>query len=111
MIQQAFEHVDGLGDHVAAGHYDLVGPDGEIILPRIWEMVVKPDWAITMHMWPMPEEDTKPTGNEAGDRRGEADEIRSEDEEAPGNEGEEATPTSGRFSGRFLSSVKQFLTK
>lgn len=56
LIQQAFMHVEGIGDHVAAGHYDLIGPDGEIILPRIWEMVVQPDWAITMHMWPMAEE-------------------------------------------------------
>lgn len=60
LIQQAFMHVDGIGEHVAAGHYDLVGPDGEIILPRIWEMVVKPDWSITMHMWPMAEEKEEP---------------------------------------------------
>ena len=56
LIQQAFLHVDGIGEHVAAGHYDLVGPDNEIILPRIWDVVVKPDWNITMHMWPMAEE-------------------------------------------------------
>jgi hypothetical protein len=32
-----------------------VGPDGEIILPQVWDIVIQPDWAITMHMWPMPE--------------------------------------------------------
>lgn len=55
LIQQAFLHVDVIGQHVHEGHYDLVGPDGEIILPQVYESMVKPDWAITMHMWPMPE--------------------------------------------------------
>jgi len=31
----------------------LIAPDGEIILPTVWEKVVQPDWSITMHMWPM----------------------------------------------------------
>jgi hypothetical protein len=60
LIQQAFLHVDVIGQHVHEGHYDLVGPDGEIILPQVYESMVKPDWAITMHMWPMPEP-AKPT--------------------------------------------------
>ncbi|KAK8137565.1 hypothetical protein PG984_003058 [Apiospora sp. TS-2023a] len=53
LIKQAFLHVDIIGPHVQAGHYDLLGPDGEIILPQIWDKVIEPDWAITMHMWPM----------------------------------------------------------
>ena len=55
LIRQAFLHVEVIGPHVAEGHYDLVGPNGEIILPQVWETMVEPDWAITMHMWPMPE--------------------------------------------------------
>ncbi|EAT88644.2 hypothetical protein SNOG_03439 [Parastagonospora nodorum SN15] len=55
LIKQAFLHVDVIGPHVHEGHYDLVGPDGEIILPQVWETMIQPDWAITMHMWPMPE--------------------------------------------------------
>jgi hypothetical protein len=55
LIKQAFLHVDVIGPHVHDGHYDLVGPDGEIILPQVWETMIQPDWAITMHMWPMPE--------------------------------------------------------
>jgi hypothetical protein len=55
LINQAFLHVDVIGQHVHEGHYDLVGPDGEIILPQVYESMVKPDWAITMHMWPMPD--------------------------------------------------------
>lgn len=53
LIKQAFLHVDVIGQHVHDGHYDLVGPDGEIILPQVWETMVQPDWTITMHMWPM----------------------------------------------------------
>jgi hypothetical protein len=55
LILQAFLHVEGLGTHVQEGHYDLVGPNGEIILPKVWETTIEPDWSISMHMWPMPE--------------------------------------------------------
>ncbi|VTO85334.1 unnamed protein product [Fusarium graminearum] len=52
LIKQAFIQVDVLGPHVMAGHYDLFGPDGGIILPSVWERVIQPDWAITMTIWP-----------------------------------------------------------
>jgi hypothetical protein len=54
LIKQAFVHVDVIGPHVLEGHYDLIGPNGEIILPQVWETMIEPDWSITMHMWPMP---------------------------------------------------------
>ena len=56
LIKEAFVHIPGIGPHVAEGHYDLLGPHGEIILPHVWETVIEPDWTITMHMWPMVEE-------------------------------------------------------
>ena len=55
LIRQAFLHVEVIGPHVSEGHYDLVGPNGDIILPQVWETVVEPDWTITMHMWPIPD--------------------------------------------------------
>ena len=55
LIRQAFLHVEIIGPHVAEGHYDLVGTNGEIILPQVWGTVIEPDMTITMHMWPMPE--------------------------------------------------------
>lgn len=55
LIRQAFLHVEVIGPHVAEGHYDLIGPNGDIILPQIWDTVVEPDWTVTMHMWPIPE--------------------------------------------------------
>lgn len=60
LIRQAFLHIDVIGEHVAEGRYDLVGPDGDIILPQVWETVVEPDWTITMHMWPIPEKPKDP---------------------------------------------------
>ena len=63
LIKEAFLHVADLGPHVADGHYDLLGPKDEIIMPSIWESVVEPGWEITMHMWPIPE---PPPGPPAG---------------------------------------------
>jgi hypothetical protein len=60
LIRQAFLHIEVLGPHVADGHYDLIGPNGDIILPQVWETVIEPDWTITMHMWPIPEKPKDP---------------------------------------------------
>ncbi|KAH8432546.1 uncharacterized protein LDX57_010179 [Aspergillus melleus] len=60
LIRQAFLHIEVIGPHVAEGHYDLIGPNGDIILPQVWETVIEPDWAITMHMWPIPEKPKTP---------------------------------------------------
>jgi len=59
LIKQAFLHIEGMGEHVHAGHYDLTGPDGEIILPQVWDTMIKPDSEITMHLWPFEEDERK----------------------------------------------------
>ncbi|KAK2741466.1 hypothetical protein FQN57_005599 [Myotisia sp. PD_48] len=51
LIQQAFLHVETIGQHVMDGHYHLFGPNGEIILPQVWETVVEPDWQVSMQLW------------------------------------------------------------
>ncbi|KAF2179112.1 hypothetical protein K469DRAFT_509764, partial [Zopfia rhizophila CBS 207.26] len=40
LIKQTFLHVDVIGSHIHEGHYGPVGPDGEIILPQIWEYLM-----------------------------------------------------------------------
>lgn len=55
MIKQAFLHVEVIGPHVNEGRYDLVDPRGNIVLPSLWEMLVEPNWTVTMHMWPLPD--------------------------------------------------------
>lgn len=67
LIKQAFLHIEVIGPHVAEGHYDLVGPNGDIILPQVWETVVEPDWTITMHMWPIPEKPKEADPSPAAD--------------------------------------------
>ncbi|RDL39878.1 uncharacterized protein BP5553_04218 [Venustampulla echinocandica] len=62
LIRQAFQNVDVVGPHVQDGHYDLIGPNGEILLPQVWETVIEPDMSITMHMWPMPEPSNRASG-------------------------------------------------
>jgi hypothetical protein len=57
LIKQAFIHVEFFGPLVQEGRYDLLGPDGEIILPQVWEAWVQPGWSITMQMWPVSEDE------------------------------------------------------
>lgn len=53
LIKRAFLLVDVLGPHVEEGHYDIVGPNNQIILPSVWEKVIEPGWSLTMVMWPI----------------------------------------------------------
>ena len=55
LIKQAFVHIPVVEALVGKGHYDLVGPNGDIILPQVWDGVIEPGWTITIHMWPIPE--------------------------------------------------------
>ncbi|KAK5703862.1 hypothetical protein LTR97_002875 [Elasticomyces elasticus] len=75
MIKQAFTPVakDFLSEHVHKGHYDLAGPDGQAIPPQTWNTMIRPEYEITMHMWPMPEredrnlnEDVVDAGSQSG---------------------------------------------
>lgn len=53
LINQAFIHVEIIGPHVQEGHYDLISPQGVIVLPATWEHFVRPGWVVEMKMWPM----------------------------------------------------------
>lgn len=61
LINQAFVHIDSVGPHVMDGHYDLEGPEGELILKEIWDTTVQPGWQITMKMWPAEQARRGPT--------------------------------------------------
>ncbi|PWY89522.1 hypothetical protein BO94DRAFT_584775 [Aspergillus sclerotioniger CBS 115572] len=54
-IRQAFLQSDVIETHVAKGYYDLMGSNGDIILPQDWESVVEPGWVITMYLRPISE--------------------------------------------------------
>ena len=53
IIKQMFLDIDVIGPHVRKGRYDLIDGNREIILPLVWDHVIKPDMSITMHMWPL----------------------------------------------------------
>ncbi|SPO00272.1 uncharacterized protein DNG_03117 [Cephalotrichum gorgonifer] len=42
LLNEAFEAVEVIGPQVVRGQYDLMGPNGEIILPSVWEHLVQP---------------------------------------------------------------------
>jgi hypothetical protein len=41
LIRKAFVHVEHIGPHVIEGHFDMFGPNNEIILPEAWEKTVR----------------------------------------------------------------------
>jgi len=53
LIKQVFLNRDEFAREVVDGWYDLVGPNGEIILPSVWREVIQPGWEIKMQMWPV----------------------------------------------------------
>ncbi|KAL1304665.1 hypothetical protein AAFC00_003624 [Neodothiora populina] len=57
LIEQMFAHVDGIGQNVMDGRYDILGPEGNILLPAVWELVIEAGWTIRMELWPEPEPD------------------------------------------------------
>ena len=50
LIKSAFLHSGQFSSRVEQGQYDLIGPDGNVILPEIWDMTVRPDITIEMIM-------------------------------------------------------------
>lgn len=55
LLKYAFLHVDIIGPRVQDGHFDLIDPTGDIILPILWDMLVEPGWSVSMHIWPISE--------------------------------------------------------
>ena len=60
LIHQAFAHIEKIGPHVLQNHYDLLGPDKDIIMPEYWEDSITPGMQITMMLWPIPEPPPEP---------------------------------------------------
>ncbi|KAF4965697.1 hypothetical protein FSARC_6537 [Fusarium sarcochroum] len=108
LIKQAFEQVDILGPHVIEGHYDLIGPSGEIILPSVWERVIQPGWAITMTMWPMHEAEVEKLKKRATENREriKAVEIARMEEEKRKAEPEAMSKTSGEARLKYEAEAK-----
>ncbi|KAG9842184.1 hypothetical protein KCV05_g8446, partial [Aureobasidium melanogenum] len=66
LIRQAFVNIERIGPHVANGHYHLLGPNNEIILPQVWDIIVQPGWDIKMQLWPLPPDPLEDRNNGIG---------------------------------------------
>ena len=88
LIKEAFQLVDLFGPHIAKGCYDLLSPDGEIIMRSVWEALIQPGWIITMHMWPLsepPTEEPLKRGRRNGEARRRTQRQASDDEQTDGD--------------------------
>ena len=56
LMEEALAPDDVIRGQVNQGQYHLMGPDGKIILPLIWESMIQPGWAVSLQMWREPEE-------------------------------------------------------
>ena len=54
LIKRSFAHVESMNSKIFRGSYDILGPTGEIILPEIWDSVVKPGWVVELRFWDFP---------------------------------------------------------
>lgn len=48
LVKQAFAFDPSACQYVYRGQYDLVGPDGAVILPILWATTIQPGWTVTM---------------------------------------------------------------
>lgn len=51
LIKRSFSHVESMNSKIIRGSYDILSPTGEIILPEIWDTVIKPGWVVELRFW------------------------------------------------------------
>ena len=51
LIKRSFCHVETINSKIFRGNYDILSPTGEIILPEIWDLVIKPGWVVELRFW------------------------------------------------------------
>ena len=51
LIKRSFSHVESVDSRIFRGRYDILSPEGEIILPEIWDSVIRPGWVVELRFW------------------------------------------------------------
>lgn len=51
LLRQSLARADSLPREVKEGRFDLVAPDGSVILSTIWDYSVRPGWSVTIRLW------------------------------------------------------------
>ncbi|KAL8993869.1 MAG: hypothetical protein Q9169_006024 [Polycauliona sp. 2 TL-2023] len=52
LLTEAYRSNESMRSMVAGGHYHLLTPNGEIILPKVWHAIVSPGLALTLQLRP-----------------------------------------------------------
>ena len=50
LIAESFSHIDTISPHIAEGNFDIVGPNGDIIMPGVWDLAVQPGWIVELRI-------------------------------------------------------------
>ena len=51
LIQRSFSYDESINSKIFRGSYDILSPTGEIVLPEIWDTVIKPGWTVELRIW------------------------------------------------------------
>ncbi len=51
LIQRSFSQDESINSKIFRGGYDILSPTGEIVLPEIWDTVIKPGWTVELRIW------------------------------------------------------------
>ncbi len=51
LIQRSFSQDESINSKIFRGSYDILSPTGEIILPELWDTVIKPGWTVELRTW------------------------------------------------------------
>ena len=51
LIKRSFSHIETRNSEIFRGSYDILSPTGEIVLPEIWDTVIKPGWVVELRFW------------------------------------------------------------
>lgn len=48
LIKCSFSHIESMNSKIFRGSYDILSPTGEIVLPQVWDKVIKPGWVVEL---------------------------------------------------------------
>ena len=52
LLANSFSHDPTVNVQTLGSRFDIVGPNGDIILPAVWESVIQPGWVLELRPWP-----------------------------------------------------------
>jgi hypothetical protein len=69
LVAKAFPEVEILSISTPHSHFDLIGPDGTLILPETWHDLVQPGWSVSLQRRSQPQNlDEQPQPPSSADR-------------------------------------------